>query len=78
MILKSMTTESKRFEALLGPKLDDDISEFLKEFPELGDRSEFARKAFSLYIIAKRREKANGEKLSMIKDGHLTVELVGF
>ena len=72
-----MATKSKRFEARLDPKLDNDISDLLKEFPELGDKSEFARRAFSLYMIAKRREKANGEKISMVKDGSPTVELVG-
>jgi hypothetical protein len=77
LILKTMATKSKRFEARLDPKLDSDISDLLEEFPELGDKSEFARKAFSLYMIAKRREKANGEKISMVKDGRPTVELVG-
>jgi hypothetical protein len=72
-----MTTKSKRFEARLDPKLDNDISELLKDFPEIGDKSEFARRAFSLYLVAKRREKNKGETISMVKDGKQTVELVG-
>jgi hypothetical protein len=66
-----------KFQISLDPKLDSDISEFLQEFPEIGGKDEFARKAFSLYIVAKRREKKNGETISMVKDGQPTVHLVG-
>lgn len=72
-----MATKSKQIQVRLDPKLDSDISNLLKEFPEIGDKSEFARRAFSLYMIAKRREKTNGETISMVKDGRPTVELVG-
>jgi hypothetical protein len=72
-----MANKSKQIQVRLDPKLDSDISELLQEFPEIGDRSEFARKAFSLYMVAKRREKKNGETISMVKDGRPTVQLVG-
>lgn len=75
--MKKMATKSKRFEARLDPKLDSDISELLKEFPEIGDKSEFARRAFSLYLVAKRREKTKGETIGMVKDGKQTAELIG-
>jgi hypothetical protein len=72
-----MATKSKQIQVRVDPKLDSDISALLEEFPEIGDRSEFARRAFSLYMIAKRREKRNGETIGMMKNGHPTVELVG-
>ncbi|BEV36862.1 hypothetical protein [Synechococcus sp. M16CYN] len=71
-----MATKSKQLQVRIDPRLDHDISKLLKEFPEIGDKSEFARKAFSLYIIAKKREKVNGEKISMVKDGKPTVEIL--
>jgi hypothetical protein len=72
-----MSNKSEQMSVRLDPKLDSDITELLKEFPEIGDKSEFARKAFSLYMIAKKRAKRNGETISMVKDGRPTVELVG-
>ena len=72
-----MPNKSEQMSVRLDPKLDSDITELLEEFPEIGDKSEFARKAFSLYMVAKRRAKRNGETISMVKDGHPTVELVG-
>lgn len=72
-----MATKTKQIQVRLDPKLDSDISDLLEEFPEIGDKSEFARRAFSLYMIAKRRAKRNGETISMVKDGQPTVELVG-
>lgn len=67
--------KSKRFEARLDPQLDMDIKQLAEEMDI--DKSEFARRAFSLYLIAKRREMANQEKISMTKNGQTTVELVG-
>jgi hypothetical protein len=70
-----MAAKTKRFEARLDPRLDSDISTFLGELNI--DKSEFARRAFSLYLIAKKRELANGEQISMTKDGSPTVQLIG-
>jgi hypothetical protein len=68
-------TKSKRFEARLDPELDTDISRLASELNI--DKSEIARRAFSLYLIAKRRALANGEEISMTKDGQPTVQLIG-
>jgi hypothetical protein len=72
-----MANKSKQIKVRLDPRLDSDITQLLEEFPEIGDKSEFARKAFSLYMIAKKRERMNGEIISMVKDGLPTVQLVG-
>jgi hypothetical protein len=72
-----MANKSKQIQVRLDPRLDSDINQLLEDFPEIGDKSEFARKAFSLYMIAKKRERMNGEIISMVKDGHPTVQLVG-
>lgn len=65
---KAMKTHSQ-FQVNIDIKLYDDICNTLKEHPEIGDMSEFARKAFSLYIVAKRRKDRNSEDLCMVKGG---------
>lgn len=64
------------FEALLDPALDHDLTELAKDL-EI-DKSELARRAFSLYLVAKKREREKGETISMSNsDGQQTVALVG-
>lgn len=71
-----MKTHSQ-FQVNIDIKLYDDIFNILGDYPEIGDISEFARKAFSLYIVAKRRKDRNNEDLCMVKGGSPTVTFVG-
>ncbi len=66
---------TEKFNVRLDPRLDMDIRALADELDV--DKSEIARRALSLYLIAKRRAMANGETISMVKDGQQTVELVG-
>jgi hypothetical protein len=61
----------------LDPKLYSDIGDFLGEFPEIIGINDFARRAFTLYLVTKKREMMNDEKIFMMKDGTPTVELIG-
>jgi|LauGreDrversion4_2_1035121.scaffolds.fasta_scaffold06547_4 post-segregation antitoxin (ccd killing protein) len=68
--------KTKRFEARLDPALDKDLTELARDLDI--DKSELARRAFSLYLVAKKRERENGETISMSnREGQQTVALVG-
>ncbi len=68
--------KTKRFEARLDPALDKDLTELARDLDI--DKSELARRAFSLYLVAKKRQRENGETISMSNsEGQQTVALVG-